>query len=277
MLLVSLAAAAFPKPPDYNILSRRISSRRSEEADVQCLLLDSMVPRQRVEMQFGPPITQILHDVRESKEKLVVLGMDKTSGRILRHGVQVRIESMSSYRASNGFFSSHSQTEMRGYMAFETCLVAGRRFELLDPAADDSDSWPPKVPLFPARVRWLEEERGKDPAAAVVRAQTLRPLVSEWTQLLVETQREQQPGQLKQLLNDLGPMPDEEESVDDVALWTAALLNPMTPTKFGVAREVRPAVLEANDALSRVEVVHQALVESVARMRERPPGPFTQR
>ena len=74
-----------------------------------------------------------------------------------------------------------------------------------------------------------------------------------------------------QLLADLGPMPEAEEA-DDRAFWAAALINPLPA--LGVAREVRPAVLRATEALERVELVHAALVDSIAKMKEMPPGCF---
>ena len=45
------------------------------------------------------------------------------------HG-QVRIESMSPYRASHGYYSAHSLTEQSATVAFDTMLVGGRRCEL---------------------------------------------------------------------------------------------------------------------------------------------------
>ena len=51
-----------------------------------------------------------------------------------------------------------------------------------------------------------------------------------------------------------------------------ALINPVPA--LGVALEVRPAVLEATDAISRVEAARGALIDSIARLRKQPPGPF---
>merc|ERR1719498_1912721 len=99
-----------------------------------------MLPRQRVEIQFAPPVSTVLREIQRnpSERTLIVLGMDRKRGEILRRGVEVRIESMSPYRASHGYFSSHSLTPMRGFTAFDTLLVGGRR--------------PPTEPCFEARV-----------------------------------------------------------------------------------------------------------------------------
>jgi hypothetical protein len=246
-----------------------------ERSEINIVLLDTMVPRQRVELQFGPPVSGMLAKARESGELIGVLGMNQRNGEILRRGVEARIESMSPYRASHGFFSSHSTTPMRGFTAQETALVGGRRFEIVE-ADERCLSWPPDRPCFKATVRWLGEPgslaalEGASPAA-IAQSEALGPLVTEWIELVCSTNRERQPGQIKRVLSDIGAIPDPENP-DDRAFWTAALINPMPA--LGVAREVRPAVLEARDSAGRVEAVYSALVDSIARLREMPPGPF---
>ena len=73
------------------------------------------------------------------------------------------------------------------------------------------------------------------------------------------------------VLNDLGPMPSAE-SPDDCAFWTAALINPVPA--LGVAREVRAAMLEAEDGIERAQLVRSALVDSIEMLKKKPPGPF---
>lgn len=241
------------------------------------MLLDTMVPRQRVNLQFQPPVTNMLTECRESGRSLAILGMNQKTGKVLRRGVEGRIESMSPYRASHGFFSSHSTTPMRGFTALDTTLVGGRRFEITKVLnlPDDFLSNPDE-PFFTAEVRWLREagelaEREGAPSAAIAVSEALGPLVSEWIELVRSTQREREDGQLDQILLDLGGMPDAE-NVDDRAFWTVALINPIPA--MGVAREVRANVLEAKESLPRVEAVHAAIVDSIKQMRERPPGTF---
>ena len=73
-----------------------------------------------------------------------------------------------SYRASDGYFSSHSTTPQRGFTALDTTLVGGRRCEILDTG---DCPWPPDRQIFTARVKWLEDERGT--AAATLLAQRI--------------------------------------------------------------------------------------------------------
>lgn len=238
---------------------------------MKCLILDSMVPRQRLEMHFAPPVTHALREARAGECALGVIGMDADGG-IARRGVETRIESMSAYRANLGYFSSHtlsgSSPSTRGFTALETTLVGGRRFEIVS----HEGPWPPEQRWVDAEVRWLDEPSGASPAAAIVLAESLKPLVTEWLALVRSGERERSPGQLDGILNDLGPMPDAE-SADDAAFWVSALINPIPA--LGVCKEVRHKVLTSESGLTRVQWAHAAISDSIRRMRSRPNhGPF---
>ena len=68
---------------------------------------------------------------------------------------------------------------------------------------------------------------------------------------------------LERVLVDIGPMPAATRP-HSFALWAAALVNPLPP--LGVAPEVRPAVLRAQGALARLEVVRRAFERSIANL-----------
>ena len=263
------------RPPDYSLLSQRIARSSSDSATLTCLILDTMLPRQRLEYHFQPPVSRLLSsgDTRvERGDSVGILGMDLQTGEILKRGVEARIESMSAYRANNGYFSSHalsgSTHSTRGYMALETCLVGGRRFEIVD----FDGPWPPEDRWVVAEVKWAaEEEKGGSTAAAIVLAEELGPLVTEWIELVKSGQRERTEGQLERILKDLGPMP-EAEYADDRAFWVASLINPIPA--LGVAREIRHKILAAEGGKERVEWARQALLDSIKRCQQRPPGPF---
>ena len=91
------------------------------------------------------------------------------------------------------------------------------------------------------------------------RAAELDTLVAEWTRLVVESGRERQPNQIRDLLGDLGPMPEAADA-DDRALWVAALINPLPA--LGVALEIRPAALAATTTRERLEVARPACLPS---------------
>lgn len=188
-------------------LNRRIASMQTTEATVQCIVLDAMVPRQRLPLQIGPPFVEAFTEAQATGRPLCMLGIDAASQTVMKRGVEARIESLTKVTTMTGFF--------------ECSLIGGRRFELLE-ADTLSSQWPPVERLFSAKVRWLDEPLPGD-EETVARAQGLEPLVAEWTKLVVSTGREREPGQIERLLGDLGPMP-EAESPDDRALYVAALI-----------------------------------------------------
>jgi hypothetical protein len=233
-------------------LKRRIASLQTSEAKVQCLVLDAMVPLQRLPLQIGPPFVQALRECQATGRPLCMLGIDPALRSVLKTGVEARVESLTKVPSSPDLF--------------ECVLIGGRRFQLLE-TDELSSSWPPAERLFTATVKWLDEPLQGD-AETIKRAEALKPLVDEWIKLVVSTGREREPGQMERLLGDLGPMP-EAESPDDRALWVSALINPLPA--LGVALEIRPAALSASSALERVEVAQTGLLDSIERLKR--PGP----
>jgi hypothetical protein len=153
-------------------------------------------------------------------------------------------------------------------------LRDGRRFR--KPSHFSLQEWTSNR-WFAAAVRWVDGAvdaggvgGGSAAAAAEVEAQAalIKPLLVEW-ETLVRTGRERRPGQLDALLSELGPMPSSA-APDELALWTAALLNPF-PT-LGVALEIRPEVLTAPSAARRLQVVLLGLRDSIRRLRQTPRG-----
>ena len=81
--------AGLSKPPDLSVLARRVSAFQSETALVQCVRLpECLISRQRLEFPFGPPVSEILSDVRNANIILAVVGTDQRRGKVLRHGVE---------------------------------------------------------------------------------------------------------------------------------------------------------------------------------------------
>eukprot|EP00980_Cylindrotheca_fusiformis_P030281 scaffold24620_cov137-Cylindrotheca_fusiformis.AAC.3 len=75
-------------------------------------------------------------------------------------------------------------------------------------------------------------------------AQDLEPLVEEWKALVIGEGWERYPGQLAQIINSIGPMPETRDLAGavDRALWVGALINPLPG--MGVAPEIRHGILE---------------------------------
>ena len=125
-LVLPLAAGAFcTQPADkYSVLARRVATAASNEAEVQCIILDAMVPKQRFEFLFPPPIGGMLRRLRQEQATLCVLGMTHTVdrsgqpklGKLLNRGVEARIESLLSVPLGNteGFFSRRTPRRSDG-------------------------------------------------------------------------------------------------------------------------------------------------------------------
>ena len=65
----------------------------------------------------------------------------------------------------------------------------------------------------------------------------------------------------------LGPMPcpaDEPADLDRLALWAAALVNPLPA--LGVAYEVRPQALAARSTAERLRVAANAIRQSIGHL-----------
>lgn len=154
-------------------------------------------------------------------------------------------------------------------------LQAGRRFCITGEVENSERGW------TEARVKYLdsqeqeEEELGGEDRMAVARAimkarglttpnaNTVNnaSLVHRWIELARENERE--PGQIDQLLDDLGDIPAEDRP-SELALWVGALINPLPA--MGVAMEIRPALLTATTAERRVEVACDGILRSIKHM-----------
>merc|ERR1712150_67797 len=96
--------------------------------------------------------------------------------------------------------------------------------------------------------------------AHVEAARALPPLVEEWCEAVRKMKAERFEGQLTGVLADLGPMPPPERA-GQLAFWVAALVNPLPA--LGVAFEIRPAILAAQDVGTRVSVAREGIEGSI--------------
>jgi hypothetical protein len=86
-------------------------------------------------------------------------------------------------------------------------------------------------------------------------------MVDRWIELARENERH--PNQISNLLEQLGPIPPEEDP-SERAFWIGALINPLPA--LGVAMEVRPKLLMAKDAEERVDLALEGIWGSIKHM-----------
>lgn len=113
-----------------------------------------------------------------------------------------------------------------------------------------------------ARVEWLDPEPEQTPSEhAQLLWSAMRPQVDQWLDLVQSRGHERMPNHLSMVLESLGPCPTPDRP-GTLALWLAALINPIPP--LGVAPEVRPRVLLSGSADERLAVVYAGLARSIA-------------
>lgn len=247
-------------------LRNRMEEVSDRDTMVPIVVLDSMLPRQVLKIEADNEIFTSLVRTLVSEETpcFGMVGVAKlTSGKQvpLKHGVEVLIE---------------GKPELVG-TGLRLELRASRRFRIEGEVATSDRGW------TEARVKFLdadteereEEDSGKGDRLSLARAMAKareftspninmeenKSLVERWVQLAREN--ELQPGQIDQLLDDLGDIPDAEEPTDR-ALWVGALINPLPG--MGVALEIRPALLSAKTAEERVEVALEGVRLSIKHM-----------
>jgi len=258
-------------------LQSRLQQVQDNSTRLPLMILDTMLPRQILQIQIQHPTLKALmkHRINEETPTLGMLGMARLStGQTvpLKTGVEVEIiqmEKASSSPPPNTSSSSGGEEE-----GWDISLRAGRRF-IIDGEVDKTeDGW------TEARVKFLdssEEEENeissamKSPsstesigdrlsvARAIQKAKEFTvpnmnmknslSLVDRWIELA--KQNERHPGQIDVLLKQLGEIPPEHEPTER-ALWVGALINPLP--SMGVATEIRPALLVSKNIHSILQV-----------------------
>lgn len=270
-------------------LQSRLQQVEDNSTRLPLMILDTMLPRQILQIQIQHPTLKALmkHRVNEETPTLGMLGMARLStGQTvpLKTGVEVEIIQMEKATDSPpDNTSSRTGGEEEGW---DISLRAGRRFTIDGEVDKTEEGW------TEARVKFLdssEEEETeissamKGPSSpesigdrlSVARAiqkckEFTAPnmnmsgslsLVDRWIELAKENERH--PGQIDALLKQLGEIPPEHEPTER-ALWVGALINPLP--SMGVAMEIRPALLVSKKAEERVQVALDGLLRSIRHM-----------
>eukprot|EP00746_Dinoflagellata_sp_MGD_P058062 gnl/MRDRNA2_/MRDRNA2_24919_c0_seq1.p1 gnl/MRDRNA2_/MRDRNA2_24919_c0~~gnl/MRDRNA2_/MRDRNA2_24919_c0_seq1.p1 ORF type:complete len:262 (+),score=39.14 gnl/MRDRNA2_/MRDRNA2_24919_c0_seq1:54-839(+) len=216
--------------------SEPVSTLGSEGEELRTIVLDSMLPKQRLRFSCKSDQAAELPGVGET---LGMLGLNPTTRTVLDAGVEVVIvEKLEGPEGTVGI-------EIFGQRPFRVLKLSQEEVGLR------------------ARVSWglhLGSTKDDTADASDVRAKhaALSQLVTIWMRAVRDGGREQAPDHLDKVLEDLGPMPDDPAAR---ALWVGALINPLPG--LGVAWEIRPAVLRARTSREGVDVVLQAIKKSI--------------
>ena len=242
-------------------------SSGSTSTSVRLLVLDTLVPGQRLRLDTESPPRSFEDFCRNEQDPIVVVGREGLS--LHARGVEVVLEES----------NSSSSTTSGCSTPVVTLATTGRIAEIYDEGIDEGSRWNGRK----GRVRWLTNLKEDDLALSVdkeptevttekIRAlcENIGDLASEWEETVKVTGRERFPGQLRGIVHDLGcSIPDAPNAR---ALWVAALINPLPA--LGVALEIRPAVLTARTTSRRLLLAQQGLRDSIDRMRRSPGSCF---
>lgn len=280
-------------------LQSRMEQVQDQSNRLPLMILDTMLPRQILQIQIQHPTLKSLmkHRVGQETPTLGMLGMARLStGQTvpLKSGVEVEIIRMD--KASED--EAPRDTMGGDEPAWDISLRAGRRF-VIEGEVDKTDGgWTEAQVKFLDSQTQEEDEVNKfssEPSSAISMAidepsssgggggdrlsvaramskskQFTEPnmnvrgglsLVDRWIELAKENERH--PGQIDALLVQLGEMPPEHEPTER-ALWVGALINPLPA--MGVAMEIRPALLVSKSAEERVQVALEGILKSIRHM-----------
>ena len=240
-------------------------SSGSTSTSVRLLVLDTLVPGQRLRLDTESPPRSFEDFCRNEQDPIVVVGREGLS--LHARGVEVVLEDSNISSSTSGCSTP-----------VLTLATTGRIAEIDDEGIDEGSRWNGRK----GRVRWLTNLNedylalsvDKEPTEVTTEkimalCETIGDLASEWEETVKVTGRERFPGHLRGIVHDLGCSIPEEPNAR--ALWVAALINPLPA--LGVALEIRPAVLTARTTSRRLLVAQQGLQDSIDRM-QRPGSCF---
>lgn len=219
----------------------RLSQLRNRHKKIPIMILDAMLPGQRLEFSLRDKRFRVLAErLRDNGEELGMIGFDPSTGNPLNVGVTVKIQTLK-------IEETICTLSIEGY----------ERFEVLgEPLIDETGSY------YVADVEVVE---GRSPDRELSVEQTVEAkrlhseipdLVQEWLQWLYKTGRATPESMEPRLPGTT--MPNE---ISARAVWAAALVNPIPA--LGVCLEIRPSMLVCQNDLERVKLAHASLKASI--------------
>jgi len=249
---------------DLAQLQARMQQVRDGVSDVKVIVMDSIVPGQRLSLTAPPQLVALFSAKNRDRAAVVVLG--RQGSNIARHGVEVTLEQMTLRPVIPGIHPEGTA---------DITLAAGRLCEI---TTLDTDT--PKWLGRRGRARWvtLDGASGDAPPleeGLLSRSEALEAATEEWiglvrTTKLVRGQRRLE-GWAEAYMRS-SPIP-KAELPEQRALWVAGLINPPagvrgrgTPAR-DVAAEVRPSVMMGPTPELRLRAVERALQASIRKLR----------
>ena len=280
-------------------LNNRLKEVKEKESKLPLVVLDSMLPRQVLELEVNNALLiELVRDcITREKPYIGMLGLARlqTGETIhLTKGVEVIIVEDKLQSIAPSVKGKNKEGGGGIKMTFK---ATGRRFEIekeqgsvetagggwteakvqfLDSQQEEEDE------INNYRSNGADDENGNRNdenddynrmavARAITKSNELTnpnmnmpnnlSLVDRWIELAKE--KERTPGQIDTLLKELGKIPPTHQPTER-AFWIGALINPLPA--MGVALEIRPALLTAKKAEQRVEIALNGIHRSIKYM-----------
>lgn len=230
---------------DMAILEKRMGAMQERQAGMLNITVSDTIPLPGQRITLTLPCTDNQVHVLD---RIGVLGIwPPESGKVLPLGTEMKVTAVS-------VVPRGVQVELMGI----------RRFQV------EGDLPNPDGLFAIAHVEFIADsplgDKDEVTPAALIKSNALGPLVDEWIELVREGGFEQQPLHVSTILSELGPIPPVMEPARR-AMWVCALVNP-TPA-LGVANEVRPALLTAQNNAEMLSVATYALTSSIETLKRR--------
>uniref|UniRef100_A0A7S2A921 Lon N-terminal domain-containing protein n=1 Tax=Trieres chinensis TaxID=1514140 RepID=A0A7S2A921_TRICV len=225
----------------------RLSEMRSRRTTMPIMILDAILPGQKLEFGSDDPkflrLLEYALSGQDGSDEIGMIGLNPHTGRPLNFGSTLPVVRSSVH--------AHAGSDVVTLEA-----TGRRRFEVQgEPWLDPTDSfYLADVEIVDDREEALTKE---DKRRAMELSDEIPKLVEEWVEWVVKAGKCDMEG-MERTIRDLGPMP---ENICDRSIWTAALVNPLPP--LGVCLEVRPAMLACRNNLERVTLANMALHSSI--------------
>lgn len=244
-------------------LQKRMNQVTQNDSILPLVVLDSMLPRQILRISVNNDLLMSLVKTRLEDETpyFGMLGMARSARGEPIHlttGVQVEIVGKPQV-ADDGSLNLELKAGQRFRINPDTVENAGQGWTQAQVTFLDSSKEDAAEQDMESLTRAMQMAKEfTDPNVSMKENKSLKDM---WIELA--RQKERTPGQIDQLLKDLGPIPSWEEP-SDCAFWIGALINPIPA--MGVALEIRPKLLVAKSPEERTQIALDGIWNSIQHM-----------
>jgi len=243
-------------------LQKRMDQVTQNDSILPLVVLDSMLPRQVLKINVNNDLLMRLVKTRLEEETpyFGMLGMARSmTGEPIHLTTGVQVEIVGKPQVTDDGLN----LELRGGQRFrikpDTVKNAGKGWTQAQVAFLDSDKEDKAEQDMDSLARAMSiAKEFTDPNVSMKENKSLKDM---WIELARE--KERAPGQIDQLLKDLGPIPSWEEP-SECAFWIGALINPIPA--MGVALEIRPRLLLAETPEERAQIALDGIWNSIQYM-----------